>query len=333
MRRYGDIGQWARCTIVALGLILGAASTGAAQHARPLPVVGWLFTRTPEDSPAQAFLKGMRELGYIDSQNIRFEVRWARGDNETLPALAAQLVALKPEVIVTNGEPAIRAVKNAAGAIPIVMAVVGDPVGAGLAASLTRPGGNLTGLSNLGAGLVGKRLELLHEAVPKSGCIAVLRNPEDQVLDPVYWNEITQAGQKLGSTLRPIPVRGASELDLGFAEIARQGCQALVEMPNAVFTAARTQIVELAARYRIAAIYDTREFVDAGGLMSYGPDLNDMYRRAAVYVDKILKGARPADLPIEQPTKFELVINLKTAKALDLAVPASLLARANEVME
>jgi putative ABC transport system substrate-binding protein len=236
-------------------------------------------------------------------------------------------------VIVTHSEPAIHAVKNAAGTVPIVMSVVGDPVASGFAQSLAHPGGNLTGLTNVSTGLVGKRLELLLEIVPNPGCVAVMRDPGNQALDALGWREITAAAQTLGAVLKPIAVGTAAELEAGFAELAQQGCRALLVMASAGFVGLRHPLVYLAAQHRIPASYDNRRIADAGGLMSYGPDTGDMHRRAALYVDKILKGAKPADLPIEQPTKFELVVNLKTAKSLDLTIPPTILARADEVIE
>jgi len=303
----------------------------AARSQQPMPIVGWLFARDPADPPAQAFAQAMRDLGYVDGQNIHIEVRYARGEQARMPALAAEIVARGPQVIVTNGDPAIRAVRDAAGAIPIVMAVVGDAVASGFAKSLARPGGNLTGLSNLSLGLVGKRLELLHEAA-QSTCVALLSDP-DWHLPAAFGQEAIEAAQRLGVSLRPVLPSGAQGLDTVFADIARQSCKSLIEMPSAAFIAARVRIVGLAARYKIAAIYETREFVDAGGLMSYGTDFSDLYRSAAGYVDRMLKGARPADLPIEQPTKFELTINLKAARELGLTVPPLLLARADDVIE
>ena len=324
---------WVRAAITAVGIIASTVPGATAQQAGPMPVIALLSTRTPEDGPTRAFLEEMRALGYIEGRNLRIVARWAGGDNDKLRPLAAELMATAPRVIVANSEPGIRAAKAAAGDTPIVMASVGDPIAAGFVESLGHPGGTITGMSNLGRGLVAKRLELLHETVPHPNCTAVLRNPDDHRLDAVYWKEITQAAQSLGSDLRSVQARGAGELQSAFADMGRQRCRALLAMPSAVFTAIRTQIVGLAEQYQIAAIYDTREFVDAGGLMSYGPDFADMYRRTADYVDKILKGAKPADLPIQQPNKFELVINLKTAKALDLIVPQSILARADEVIE
>jgi len=318
-------------------LLLGgalAAAHGAAAQQRPVPLVGFLSPRAvAENSSIDAFRRGLRELGYVEGQNIAVELRSSEGENSRLAARAAELAALKPDVIVTNGEPAIRAVKEAAGAIPIVMGVVGDPVAAGFAQSLAHPGGNVTGLTNLGEGLVGKRLELLLQMVPNPGCVAVLRNPENRMLDPINGQELTTAARTLRTELKPVAVGRAGELETGFTEIARHDCKALLVTSDPIFVGLRVRLAELAAQHRVAAIYDNRVIVDAGGMMSYGPDVHDMYRRAALYVDKILKGAKPADLPIERPTKFELVINLKTAKALGLTVPQSLFARADEVIE
>jgi len=322
-----------RDLVLLLGAALAAARPSAAQQ-RPVPLVGFLSPRVVvENSSIDAFRRGLRELGYVEGQTIAVELRSSEGENSRLAAVAAELASLKPDVIVTNGEPAIRAVKAAAGTIPIVMGVVGDPVAAGFAQSLAHPGGTLTGLTNLGEGLVGKRLELLLQMVPDPGCVAVLRNPENRVLDPVNGQEITAATQTLRMVLKPVAVGRAGELDTAFAEIARHQCKALLVTSDPIFVGLRVRLAELAAQGQIAAIYDNREIVDAGGLMSYGPDVHDLYRRAALYVDKILKGAKPADLPIEQPTKFELVVNLKAAKVIGLTVPPALLARADEIIE
>jgi len=322
-----------------LALLGGAAFVwplaGVAQQ-RQIPLVGFLSPRTVDpatDPGIIAFRRGLRELGYIEGQNISVEFRSSGGENKWLPALAAEIAAVKPDVIVTNGSPAIRAAKDAAGTIPIVMSVVGDPVALGFAQSLAHPGGNLSGLTNLSEGLVGKRLELLLEAVPKPGCVAVLRDPGNETGEQLAWREITSAAQTLRIVLKPVAVGSAGELETGFAEIARQGCQALLAMSSPVYIGVRVRLAELAAQHRIAASYDNRLIVDAGGLISYGPSTVDMLQRAALYVDKILKGTKPADLPIEQPTKFELVINLKTAAALGITVPQSLLARADEIIE
>jgi putative ABC transport system substrate-binding protein len=307
---------------------------GRAQQ-RTIPLVAVLRPRTagPEDPTIVAFQRGLAKLGYVEGQNILVERRSSDGDNARLPALAADLVALKPNVILTDGEPAIRAVKNAAGDIPIVMAVVGSPVDYGFAQTLAHPGGNLTGLTNLSDGLVAKRLEMLLEIMPDPGRVAVLGNPGNQMGDPGSAQEITLAAQALSIVLQSMSVHAVGELQAAFSEMVRLQCRALVVMADPIFVGARLQLAELAARHRIAATYDNRLIVDAGGLMSYGPNIADMFRRSAHYVDKILKGAKPGDLPIEQPTKFELVINLKTAKELGLALPQGLLLRADEVIE
>jgi putative ABC transport system substrate-binding protein len=300
----------------------------AQQHA--LPLVALLTPRT-FNANIDAFRRGLRELGYVEGQNVALEVRSAEGDYRRLPALAAELVALKPDVIVTNSDSAIRAVKDAAGTIPIVMSVVGDAVSLGFAQSLAHPGGNLTGQTNISSDLIGKRLQMLHEIVPDPGCVAVLG-----VAGINYGNasaELTAAAKALGVALVPVPVADASELPAGFAQITRHQCRALVAMPDPLFILASRQLIELADRHRVAASYDNRLIVDAGGLMSYGPDTVEMFRQSARYVDKILKGEKPADLPIEQPTKFVLAINLKTAASLGLAIPPSILARADEVIE
>jgi putative ABC transport system substrate-binding protein len=301
---------------------------------RATPLVGVLRTATAvNDKGIDAFRRALRELGYAEGQNILLEIRWSGGDNDRLPALAVELAALKPDAIVANGERAISAVKNATIDTPIVMSIVGDPVAAGFAQSLAHPGGNLTGLTNLGEGLAGKRLELLLQVLPKPGCVAVLTNPDQKRLSPAYSREANVAARSLGVDLWDVAANNRDQFEAAIAEAARRGCRALLGGSDPIFTGARGRLLALVAQQRMAAIYDTRWFVDDGGLMSYGPDLNEMTRRAALYVDKILKGAKPSDMPIEQPTKFELVINLKTAKTLGLTVPQSLIAGADEVIE
>jgi ABC-type uncharacterized transport system substrate-binding protein len=311
------------------GAVIAGCRSARAQR-RALPLIAFLSPRTFAAN-IDAFRRGLRELGYVEGQNIALEVRSAEGDNRRLPALAAELVSLKPDVIVTNSEPAIRAVKEVAGTIPIVMSIVGDAVALGYARSLAHPGGNLTGQTILSTDVIGKRLQMLHEIVPDPGCVAVLG-----LAGVNYENasdELAAAAKALGVPLLPITIADVNELATGFAEITRHQCRTLVVMSDPLFVQASRQLIELAGQYRIAASYDNRLIVDAGGLMSYGPDTVDMFRRAARYVDKILKGEKPADLPIEQPTKFVLAINLTTAKALGLTVPQSILARADEVIE
>jgi putative ABC transport system substrate-binding protein len=314
------------------GAAIALRSPARAQQ-EPIPRIGYLSPRSRPEESVNAFRRGLRELGYVEGKNILLDVRSSGGDNDRLPELATELASLKPAVIVSNGAFAIRAVKNAAGSIPIVMSVIEDPVGFGFAQSLTHPGGNLTGLSNFAEGLVGKRIEMLLEAVPDPGCVAVLHDHGDQADDPLYWQEIFAAARTLHTVLKPIAVRRADELSAAFSQISREHCRAVMVMSSALYVGARVQLVALAAQHRVAASYDNRIIVDAGGLMSYGPDTRDMWRRAAIYVDKILKGAKPADLPIERPTKFDMVVNLKTAKALGLTIPQSILAHADEVIE
>ena len=279
-----------------------------------------------------AFRQRLRELGYVDGQNIAFEVRSAEGRAERLPDLAADLVRLKVDVIVAGGTPAPLAAKRATTAIPIVMASAGDPVGSGLVASLARPGGNVTGLSLLVPELGGKRLQLLKEVVPGVSRVAVLWNAANPY--PVLvWRQTEAAARALGVHLQSLDVRGPDDLEGAFAAATRGRAGALITVEDPLTFGQRKRIVDFAARARLPAMYGFREFVDAGGLMSYAASLADLSRRAATYVDKILKGAKPADLPVEQPTKFELVINLKTAKALGLTIPPSVLIRADQVIQ
>jgi len=316
--------------IVALGSAAIAWRRSAPAQQRTLPLVAFLSPRTYWAN-IDAFRHGLRELGYVEGQNIVLEVRSAEGDNRRLPALAAELVSLKPDVIATNSEPAIRTVKEVAGTIPIVMSIVGDAVALGYAQSLAHPGSNLTGQTILSTDVMGKRLQMLLEIVPDPGCVAVL-GLAGVDYDRVS-HELATAAKALGVPLLPITVADVNDLATRIAEIAKHQCRALVAMSEPLFVQESRQLIELAGQYRIAASYDNRLIVNAGGLMSYGPDTVDMFRRAARYVDKILKGEKPGDLPIEQPTKFVLAINLKTAKALGLTVPPSILARADEVIE
>ena len=316
--------------LAALGGAAIAWRRSAGAQQQTLPLVAVLTPRTFAPN-ADAFRRGLHELGYVEGQNIALEVRSAEGDYRRLPALAAELVALKPDVIVTNSEPAIRAVKEVAGTIPIVMSVGGDAVALGYAQSLAHPGGNLTGQTTLSTDVLGKRLQMLLEIVPDPGCVAVLGRAGvnyDRASD-----ELAAAAKALGVPLLPITVADANDLATRIAEITKHQCRALVAMSEPLFVQESRQLIDLAGQYRIAASYDNRLIVNAGGLMSYGPDTVDMMRQAARYVDKILKGEKPADLPIEQPTKFVLAINIKAAEAIGLTVPSSILARADEVIE
>ena len=289
---------------------------------------------TPELSRNwEAFRRALSERGWVEGQSFVAEYRWAEGRLERFPSLAAELVSLKVDLIVAGSPVAARAAKQATSTIPIVMVYVFDPVGVGIVTSLARPGGNVTGVA-FGAGpeIVGKYLELLREAVPKASRVAVLMNP-DSPSSPVLLRETQAAAQALAVTLQLLEVRKADDLEGPFAAMTRERDGALLVLPHPFIFAHARRIVDLAARSRLPAMYPFSEFVAAGGLMAYAANAPDMFRRAAYFVDKILKGAKPTDLPIEQPTKFDLVINLKTAKALGLTIPSLLLARADEVVE
>jgi putative ABC transport system substrate-binding protein len=294
--------------------------------------IGVLRTQSRDalDSAAEGLHQGLRELGYVDGQNIRFEYRWAGGRPDRLPALAAELVRLNVDVIVTGGEQAILAVKQATSTIPIVMGASNDPVGAALVASLARPGGNVTGMTLLSPELSQKRLELLKEVAPRASHVAVLYNSAfpGTALD---LKQTRDAARALGLTLHDIEVQRPREFEAAFAT-ARERADALIPLADPFFTAHHARIVDLARRHRLPGVYNWKEYVAAGGLMSYGPSLRELYRRAAVHVDKILKGATPGDLPVEQPTTFELVINLTTARSFGLTIPQSLVIRADQVM-
>jgi putative ABC transport system substrate-binding protein len=278
-----------------------------------------------------AFRQRLRELGYVEGQTIALEVRYAEGRSDPMPELAAELVGLKMDVLVAGNSVAALAAKKVTGTIPIVI-VTPDPVGLGLVASLARPGGNVTGLSYFNEAIIAKRVQLLKEFVPGLARIAVLRNPTIAV-HATFWQDTEVAARKLGVALQPLDVRGPGDFEGAFTAATKGDAQALIALDDALTVAYRPRIVALAANSRLPAMYGLREFPDDGGLMSYGPSFADLFRRAATYVDKILKGAKPADLPVEQPTKFELVINRKAADALGLAVPAMLLAQADEVIE
>jgi putative ABC transport system substrate-binding protein len=304
-----------------------------AQTPPKIPRVGYIAgsSATGTEHTVGAFRQGLRELGYVEGQTIALEVRWAEGRSERIPELVAELVGLKMDVLVAGSSLAALAANKATRTIPIVM-VAADPVGLGLVASLGRPGGNVTGLSFFSEAIIGKRLELLKELVPALARVAVLRNPM-VAAHATFWQETEVAARKLGVTLQPIEVRGPEDFEAAFAAATRGNAQALIHFDDALTLAHRPRIVALAASSRLPAMYGFREFPDEGGLMSYGPSFVVLFRRAATFVDKILKGAKPADLPVEQPTKFELVINRKTANALGLTVPPTLLAQADDVIE
>ncbi len=326
--------SWIILTL-AFGL-LAAPLAAEAQQAAKIPRIGYLVPNLAA-SPHQheAFRQGLRDLGYLEGRNLVIEYRNAEGKLERLPALAAELVALKVDVIVAApGTLPALAAKQATRTLPTVFIGVGDPVTSGFVTSLARPGGNLTGLSALTPELVGKWLELLKQAVPGVSRVAVLWQPGavGERTEKDLLKEADVAAQALGVRLQFVEARGPADVDRAFLDMTRARAGALTVLSTPMFGSERRRLVELAAKNRLPTVYSFREFVDAGGLMSYGPDLADMFRRAATYVDKILKGAKPADLPVEQPTRFELVINLKTAKALGLTIPQSVLIRADEVI-
>jgi ABC-type uncharacterized transport system substrate-binding protein len=322
---------------LAVGL-LAAPLAAEAQQAAKVARIGYLAANLAAGPHRlEAFRQGLRDLGYVEGRNLVIESRSAEGKFERLPALAAELVALKVDVIVTaEGTPAALAAKQATRTLPIVFATAGDPVASGLVTSLARPGGNVTGLSILSSPeLVGKYLELLKQAVPGVSQVAVLwqRGVLGERTDKDMLKEAEVAAQALGVRLHFVEARGPADFDRAFSDMTKARAGALTMLGSNMFLAERRRLVDLTAKNRLPAVYPWREFVDAGGLMAYGPNLQDLSRRAATYVDKILKGAKPADLPVEQPTTFELIINLTTAKALGLTIPPSLLKRADQVIE
>jgi putative ABC transport system substrate-binding protein len=301
-----------------------------AQQPTKVPRIGYLAQGATSSSSSnlKAFREGLRQLGYVEGQNIIIEYRYAESRTERFPDLVADLVRLKVGVIVASGTQANLAARKATGAIPIVMANSDDPLGSGLVESLARPGGNVTGFSSMGRELSGKRLELFREAFPKVRRLAVLWHT---AANPAF-RETQTAAQTLGFKILSSEVRGPEDLDSAFALLTGERSDGLFTVSSAFMTVNRKRIVEFAAKNRLPAIYHNEQFVEDGGLMSYATSIRDLHRRAATYVDRILKGAKPADLPVEQPTKFELVINLKTAKQIGLTIPPNVLARADKVI-
>jgi putative tryptophan/tyrosine transport system substrate-binding protein len=317
------------------GLVAGPLAAEAQQAAK-IARIGYLAADlTVSRHMNEAFRQGLRDLAYVEGRNVVIEYRDAEGKPERLPALAAELVGLKADVIVASDTPAALAAKQATRTLPIVFIGAGDPVTSGLISSLARPGGNVTGLSLLAPELRGKRLELVTQAVPGVSRVAVLWQPgglgertgKDQL------KEVEVAARALGVRLQVVEARGPADFDRAFSDMTRARAGALTVLGSAMFANERRRLVDLAAKHRLPGVYGFREYVDAGGLMAYGPNVADLFRRAATYVDKILKGTKPGDLPVEQPTKFELIINLKTAKALGLTIPQSVLGRADEVIQ
>ena len=305
-----------------------------AQDSKNIPRLGFLSANAAQnDSDRLAvFREALRELGYIEAKNILIEYRFADGKLDRLPELATALARLNVNIIVTAGNEAVQAAKNATQTIPIVMAFSGDPVRAGFVASLARPGGNITGLSRINVELTAKRLELLKETVPSATRIAVLFNPEGRV-PLLALKEAQAAAQKLGLQIQALEMQAPQDIENAFRSAVRERAGAVLTLPGGFTGFYRTRIVNLAAKSRLPAMYNNARFVEDGGLMSYASDQREEFRRAAVYVDKILKGARPTELPVEQPTKFELVINLKSAKQIGLTIPPNVLARADRVIK
>lgn len=320
--------------VALLGGAVAFARPARAQQAAKVPRIGFLGNSTAalEANLVEPFREGLRDLGYVEGRNILIEYRWAEGQYERFPTLIAELIALKVDVIVTAGTPASVAVKKATTSVPVVMVAVGDPVATGLVASLARPGGNVTGLTSIAEEMEGKRLELLREVIPNISHVAVLWNPVNPVFKRAL-DELQAAATVMRIKILSLGVRASDQFEDAFAAIVRERPGALLVLGDRLFLYNRMRIMEFAAQHRLPGVHVYRELVEAGGLMSYGPSYADMHRRAATYVDQILKGAKPGDLPVQQPTKFELLINLKTAKALGLTVPPTLLARADEVIE
>jgi putative ABC transport system substrate-binding protein len=314
-------------------ILLALCFSAEAQQPKKVPRIGFLASSAESSkSRLAAFQQGLRKLGYVEGKNIVIEPRYAAGQFEKLPELAAELVRLKVDVLVVVGAPPAHAAKTATDVIPIVMGNAADPVGTGLVASLARPGGNITGLSDFNLGVVTKRLELLKEVVPSLSRVAVLLNPANPT-NPPQLKEIQDVAPALGVTLRPFEVKGADDIDRAFIVSRKERLGAIFVIGGLQFPLDQTRIPELAVKSRLPAIYTSVQSVIAGGLMSYGTNFEDLYRRAATYVDKILKGAKPAELPVEQPMKFEFIINLKAAKQIGLTIPPNVLARADRVMK
>ena len=323
MRRIG------LAVVLALSVVL-APLTDEAQPAGKVYRIGFLRAGQPPKTFVEAFQQGLRARGYIEGRNVVIEYRYTDGSFDELSRLAAELVRFNVDVILASGAPAAFAARSATTKVPIVFASVYDPVEIGLVTGLAHPGGNVTGLSQTSADLGGKRLELLKELLPKLKSVAILWHPAN-LTNLVQKKSVEVAARTLGVDTKSVPVQDPSQFGSAFEDA--RGVDALVQVDDPLLITYRRQLAELAVRSRLPAIAGLREYVDDGGLMSYGADHSDLYRRAATYIDKILKGAKPADLPIEQPTKFDLVINLKTAKALGLTIPQSLLVRADEIIQ
>ena len=316
--------------LICLLLTVSLVTVFSAEAQQPAKVFRIGYLAAGASGPPQAFLQGLRDLGYVEGKNIIFEYRAPEEKSGRFTDLAPELVRLKVDVIVAEGAGAIRAAKNASATIPIVMAHVNDPIVLGLVASLAHPGGNITGNSNLSPELSGKRVELLKEVLPRMSRLAVLAYRADSMRTSIKETEV--AAQSLHMQIQLLEVKGPDEIESAFDTAKKQRADALVQIEAALFAPHQQRIVDLATKARLPAVHNNRADVEAGGLMSYGPDRVDMNRRAAIYVDKILKGVKPADLPVEQPTKFEFIVNLKAAKKIDLTIPPNVLARADRVI-
>jgi putative ABC transport system substrate-binding protein len=322
--------RWAVITQILVCATLSTFCTSVkAQQAKKIPRIGYLSPRSlsGDSERSEVFRQELRELGYVEGRNILIEYRYAEGKLDRLPDLAVELVGLKVDLIVATSDFGVRAAKDATKTIPIVFVGSSDPVGDGFVTSLAQPGGTATGSSILYPELSAKRLELFKEAFPKISRLAVLTGPRG-----LYMKEQKLAAQALGIQIVSFPVKALDDIDSVFVAIRKEGIHALLTNPNPIINTAQNRIVELAVKNRLPAMYAAPEFVDAGGLMFYGPSYADIYRRAAIYADKILKSAKPADLPVEQPTKFELLVNLKTAKQIGVIIPQSVLIKADRVI-
>ena len=323
-------------TIVVLlvGLALGSVYLAAAQQAKKVPRIGYLSGTSPSVNSArvEAFRQGLHELGYVEGKNIIVEWRYAGGKLDRLPALAAELVRLKVDVIVASAPPPTRSAKQVTATIPIVMSYDDDPVGNGFVASLAHPGGNITGLATLAPELSGKQLELLREIVPKLSRVAVLGNAT-RPGSPQALREINLAADAFGIQLQYLEIQSPKDIEIAFRAASKEHADAVLVMQTPVLISQRRQVADLAVKTRLPTIYGRPEYVEDGGLMSYATSFTDLSRRAATYVDKILKGTKPADLPVEQPTKFEFIINLKAANQIGLTIPPNVLVRADKVIK
>jgi putative ABC transport system substrate-binding protein len=319
--------------VVLVFLLLAAPLAGGAQQAGKVYRMGWISGLSPSSAPhlSAAMIQALRDLGWVEGRNLIIDYGYAEGRFDRLPALVAGLLRAKPDVILAQGDQPIKAAKEATTTVPIVM-IACDAVAAGLIASLARPGGNITGVTCISREIAAKRIELLRQSLPRLGRVAVLYNPADPG-KAIEWSETEAAGRALGLRVTAVPIRAPQEFQGVFAAITQERADALIILGDPFTILYARELIALAAKHRLPTMSAYREFVTSGGLMSFGPDLVQMRRTAAVYIDKVLRGARPADLPVEQPTKFELVVNLKAAKALGLTIPNSLLLRADQVSE